>query len=47
MSAAAGIGRQLAPSKKGLRIFVAAWYLLGWMSHVYFGLAVPQIYRPF
>lgn len=30
-----------------LRGFVAIWYLLGWISHVYLGLANPQIYAVF
>ncbi len=29
-----------------MRLFVALWYLLGWLSHVYFGLFAPEIYRP-
>jgi hypothetical protein len=32
---------------RALRVFVAAWYLFGWMSHVYFGLVIPRIYAPF
>jgi len=30
-----------------VRTFVALWYLLGWISHVYLGLFSPEIYRPF
>ena len=30
-----------------IRGFVAIWYLLGWISHVYLGIANPQIYAAF
>lgn len=30
-----------------LRSFVALWYLLGWLSHIYFGLFKPEIYQNF
>jgi len=30
-----------------VRTFVALWYLLGWLSHVYLGLFAPETYRPF
>lgn len=30
-----------------IRLLIAPWYLLGWMSHVYLGLNNPEIYRPF
>ena len=30
-----------------LRIFIALWYLLGWMLHVYLGLFSPTIYKEF
>lgn len=33
--------------KKVIRLFVAPWYLLGWLSHVYLGLANPRIYAVF
>ena len=33
--------------KNGLRIFIAAWYLLGWMVHVYLAITSPQIYESF
>lgn len=29
------------------RTFVALFYLLGWLSHVYLALFLPEIYRPF
>lgn len=29
----------------GTRTFVALWYLLGWISHVYLGLFAPATYR--
>ena len=28
-----------------MRSFIALWYLLGWLSHVYLGLFAPEIYR--
>lgn len=31
----------------GIRSFVALWYLLGWISHVYLGLFAPTTYRSF
>ncbi|HPH94928.1 MAG TPA: hypothetical protein PKW33_02835 [Anaerolineaceae bacterium] len=30
-----------------IRGFIAIWYLLGWMVHVYLGLFSPQIYAVF
>ena len=30
-----------------IRLLIATWYLLGWVSHVYLGLNNPEIYRPF
>ena len=30
-----------------VRLLVAPWYLLGWLSHVYLGLYDPEIYRTF
>ena len=30
-----------------IRLLIAPWYLLGWISHVYLGLNNPEIYRPF
>jgi hypothetical protein len=30
-----------------IRLLIAPWYLLGWVSHVYLGLNNPEIYRPF
>jgi hypothetical protein len=30
-----------------IRLFIASWYLLGWVLHVYLGLNNPGIYRPF
>jgi len=33
--------------KNILRSFVALWYLLGWVSHVYLAFANPEIYRNF
>ncbi|MFZ0427977.1 MAG: hypothetical protein WAO20_07655 [Acidobacteriota bacterium] len=33
--------------KNAVRILVAPWYLLGWLSHVYLALAMPEIYRGF
>jgi len=30
-----------------LRSFVALWYLLGWLSHVYLGLFKPEFYQNF
>ena len=30
-----------------VRLLVAPWYLLGWLSHVYLGLYNPEIYDPF
>jgi hypothetical protein len=30
-----------------IRIIVAPWYLLGWLSHVYLALVMPEIYRGF
>ncbi len=33
--------------KNILRIFIAVWYLLGWMLHVYLGLFSPTIYKEF
>ena len=29
------------------RLFLASWYLLGWISHVYLALAIPAMYRSF
>jgi hypothetical protein len=33
--------------KNILRIFIALWYLFGWMLHVYLGLFSPIIYKEF
>ena len=33
--------------KNALRFFVAPWYLLGGLLHVYLALAVPEVYRGF
>lgn len=33
--------------KNFIRSFIAAWYLLGWLSHVYFAIFNPQIYAVF
>ncbi len=33
--------------RNAVRIFVALWYLFGWMLHVYLGLFAPEAYRPF
>ncbi len=33
--------------KNILRTFVALWYLLGWMVHIYLGLTAPQVYGMF
>ena len=33
--------------RNSVRLFVALWYLLGWLSHVYLGLFAPETYRPF
>lgn len=33
--------------RKIIRLFVAPWYLLGWLSHVYLGLVNPRIYAVF
>jgi hypothetical protein len=33
--------------KNFLRSFVAIWYLLGWMVHVYLGLENPDLYSSF
>jgi hypothetical protein len=33
--------------KNVIRLFIALWYLLGWVSHVYLGLNNPEIYRAF
>lgn len=33
--------------KNIIRTFVALWYLLGWVSHVYLGLFSPETYRIF
>lgn len=33
--------------KNVVRTFVALWYLLGWMSHVYLAFANPEMYRNF
>lgn len=30
-----------------IRFFVAIWYLLGWVSHVYLGIFQPAIYQGF
>lgn len=30
-----------------LRLIVAPWYLLGWISHVYLALSIPETYRGF
>ncbi len=28
--------------RNGIRLLVAPWYLLGWLSHVYLGLSAPE-----
>lgn len=33
--------------KNFLRTFIAAWYLLGWLSHIYLAIYNPQIYNVF
>lgn len=33
--------------KNILRSFIAAWYLLGWLSHVYLAIFSPQTYAVF
>jgi len=33
--------------KNVVRGFVALWYLLGWISHIYLGLFSPETYRVF
>lgn len=33
--------------KNAVRFFIAPWYLLGWLSHVYLAIANPQLYRSF
>lgn len=33
--------------RNGLRLFIALWYLLGWVSHVYLGVCAPETYRSF
>jgi uncharacterized membrane protein YphA (DoxX/SURF4 family) len=33
--------------KNALRTFIAAWYLLGWMVHVFLAITSPQIYEGF
>lgn len=33
--------------KNWLRSFIALWYLLGWMSHVYLGFWAPEVYVSF
>lgn len=33
--------------KNAVRCFVAPWYLLGWISHVYLAIVNPQMYRNF
>jgi hypothetical protein len=33
--------------RNSIRLFVALWYLLGWLSHVYLGLFAPETYHPF
>lgn len=33
--------------KNILRTFIALWYLLGWISHVYLALNNPQLYSAF
>jgi hypothetical protein len=30
-----------------IRGFIALWYLLGWLLHVYLGLFAPETYQPF
>jgi len=30
-----------------LRVFIALWYLLGWMSHVYLVFSAPETYQIF
>lgn len=32
--------------RNSVRLFVALWYLLGWLSHVYLGLFASETYRP-
>jgi hypothetical protein len=33
--------------RNGIRLFVALWYLLGWLAHIYLGLFSPHTYLPF
>jgi hypothetical protein len=33
--------------RNAVRVFVALWYLLGWLSHVYLGVFAPETYRLF
>ena len=33
--------------KNAVRCFVAPWYLLGWILHLYVAVMVPQMYRNF
>jgi len=33
--------------KNALRLFIALWFLLGWMSHVYLVITNPEGYRGF
>lgn len=33
--------------KNVVRVFVALWYLIGWISHVYLGLFSPDTYKVF
>jgi len=33
--------------RNAVRTFVALWYLMGWLLHVYLGLSAPDTYRVF
>jgi hypothetical protein len=33
--------------RNAIRTFVALWYLLGWLLHIYLGLRAPETYRVF
>jgi len=33
--------------KNALRVFIALWYLLGWLTHVYFAVTAPATYAVF
>jgi len=36
-----------ATVRNAVRVFVALWYLLGWLSHFYLGIFAPEMYRSF